>query len=193
MMNKMNHGGRMATKPVYYYPVLPMAKYSVQNGTEFLSDAYERITGSLHSGADFNAVTGGDSDLGHPIYAIADGVVVFSGSANGWGNIILIHHEGLGVWSQYAHNNQNFVKPSQRVQAGQKIGTIGKGGKTRRKPNGLYLAHLHFEIRVANIPAWAWASATFPRATALKFIEANYVDPEKFLEKIKAIETLPDD
>jgi murein DD-endopeptidase MepM/ murein hydrolase activator NlpD len=183
----------MAIKPMYYYPVLPMAKYSVQDGTEFLSPAYERITGSLHSGADFNALTGGDSDLGHPIYAIADGVVVFSGSANGWGNIIVIFHERLGVWSQYAHNNENLVKPLQRVRAGQKIGTIGKGGKTRRKPNGLYLAHLHFEIRTANIPAWVWASAKFPRAKALEFIKANYVDPEKFLAKIGALKTLPDD
>jgi murein DD-endopeptidase MepM/ murein hydrolase activator NlpD len=186
----------MATKPVYYYPVLPMSKYSVQNGTEFLSDAYERITGSLHSGADFNALTGGDSDLGYPIHAIADGLCEFAGRARAWGNIIVIKHAGLGVWSMYAHNNANRVRVGQRVAAGQIIGTIGKGEGTQKLPKGRFLAHLHFEIRLHGldkIPANFWASAAFPRVKALAFIEANYVDPEKFLEKIKALKSLPDD
>ncbi len=186
----------MATKPVYYYPVLPMNKYSVQDGTEFLSDAYERITGSLHSGADFNALTSGDSDLGHPIHAIADGVIEFAGRARAWGNIIVIKHVGLGVWSMYAHNKDNLVTRGQKVHAGQVIGTIGKGEPTQKLPKGRFLAHLHFEIRLKGtneIPANFWASAAFSRAKALEFIQANYVDPEKFLEKIKALKTLPDD
>jgi murein DD-endopeptidase MepM/ murein hydrolase activator NlpD len=182
--------------PEFFYPTLPMAKYSIQRGMGFLDPQYERFTGDLHSGADFNALTGGDSDLGHPIYAITDGVVDYAGFARGWGGLILIRHDGPKVWTLSAHNHKNLVRKNQKVHAGQLVATIGKGDATPRYPHGRFLAHLHFEVRLHGsdvIAPWFWASSALPRAAALEFIQKNYVDPLKFLKKMKASTRLPDD
>ena len=51
-----------------------------------------------HLGEDWNGRKGGNSDLGDPIYSIADGIVVFAEDAGGgWGNVVRIcHNIGTG-------------------------------------------------------------------------------------------------
>lgn len=97
-----------------------------------------------HLGDDWNAVTGGNSDLGDPIYAVANGYVHFAKDVGGgWGNVIRIHHQlpdGKKVESLYAHCDAIKIEPNTWVNRGQEIGTIGTA-------NGAYLAHLHFEMR----------------------------------------------
>src|SRR5687768_1254191 len=58
-----------------------------------------------HLGNDWNGVGGGDTDLGEPVYAVADGVVLdASDHGAGWGNVIRILHTcGDQVESIYAH------------------------------------------------------------------------------------------
>lgn len=53
------------------------------------------FTKNNHLGEDWNAVTGGNSDLGHPIFAIANGRVVEAKDHGGaWGNIIrIVQHQ----------------------------------------------------------------------------------------------------
>jgi murein DD-endopeptidase MepM/ murein hydrolase activator NlpD len=75
-----------------------------------------------------------------------------------WGNIVLIEHllpSGQTVWSQYAHLQQRLVCKGDVVQRGDRIGSIGKGADDR------YPAHLHFEIRLKDLPAskWGWKTA----------------------------------
>ena len=101
-----------------------------------------------HHGEDWNGKGGGNTDLGDPVYACGDGVVVQSRDVRvGWGNVVIIRHHYRDpngklqtIDSLYGHLNQRYVTLHQRVKRGQKIGTIG----TNR---GMYLAHLHFEIR----------------------------------------------
>lgn len=97
-----------------------------------------------HLGEDWNGIHGGDSDLGDPIYAIANGYVYSAKNLNGgWGNVIrLIHYlpNGQKVESVYAHCDTITIPTKQWVTKGQIIGTIGNA-------NGRYKAHLHFEIR----------------------------------------------
>lgn len=97
-----------------------------------------------HLGDDWNAVTGGNTDLGDPIYSIANGKVSFADDiGSGWGNVIrVIHYEKSGecVESLYAHCDSIFVKKGEWVKRGEQIGTIGNA-------DGQYYAHLHFEIR----------------------------------------------
>jgi len=51
------------------------------------------FAGTTHLGDDWNAVTGGNSDLGDPIYAVANGYVNFAEDlAGGWGNVIRVWH-----------------------------------------------------------------------------------------------------
>lgn len=102
---------------------------------------------SYHPGEDWNGLGGGNSDLGAPVYAIGHGLVTFAHDARmGWGNVVIIRHIFIEngalqtVDSMYAHLDKILVREGQQVLRGQNIGTIG----TNR---GMYLAHLHFEIR----------------------------------------------
>ncbi len=101
-----------------------------------------------HLGEDWNGRGGGNTDLGDPVYAIGDGVVVYSQDYKmGWGNVVIVRHAYRSsdgrvhyIDSLYGHLNRRLVQRHQQVRRGQKVGTIG----TNR---GMYLAHLHFEIR----------------------------------------------
>ena len=182
-------------KTKYYYPVLPWAAYSVQDGTGWLDPGYERATGDLHTGVDMNARTGGDTDKGHAVYSITDGTVVYAGWDDWIGGIVIVYHPGPQVWSCSWHLETIIIKKGARVQAGQQIGTIGKGG------HGQFYAHLHFEIRLqppATLLPNAWPSLMFRghgpngaviynRTAALEFIKTNYVEPMAFLKKNKAL------
>ncbi len=102
-----------------------------------------------HMGEDWNGKAGGDSDLGAPVYSIANGVVVFSENyKRGWGNVTIIRHAFRAKTGQiafidslYGHLHRRSMNVGQKVGRGDKVGTIGKG------PYGMYAAHLHFEIR----------------------------------------------
>ena len=89
---------------------------------------------TAHRGIDVAA------QVGTPIHAPADGVVIFSGAKAGFGNFIMIAH-GYGVVSRYGHNHQNMVEVGQRVQRGEQIATVGMSGRTTGP-------HLHYEIWV---------------------------------------------
>jgi murein DD-endopeptidase MepM/ murein hydrolase activator NlpD len=115
--------------------------------TTFLADQdYHdppKFKGAWHPGEDWAALGRCDAGLGDPVYAIADGVVVFQQYCSpSWGRILLIQHtlrNGGCVWSQYAHLDSWLVEEDQVVQRGQQIGTLGKGA------NNAFCAHLHFE------------------------------------------------
>lgn len=110
---------------------------------------FRGFTQNGHLGEDWNGNGGGNTDLGDPVYSIANGVVVFSEDyKRGWGNVTIIRHAYRGrngqvafVDSLYGHLHVKSTKVGDRVERGQKIGTIGRG------PHNMYTAHLHFEIR----------------------------------------------
>jgi murein DD-endopeptidase MepM/ murein hydrolase activator NlpD len=97
-----------------------------------------------HLGEDLNAKTGGNTDLGDPVYSVANGYVKFAEDVGGgWGNVIRILHkleDGTIVESLYAHCDEIKASKGSFVSKGDKIGTIGDA-------HGQYYAHLHFEIR----------------------------------------------
>jgi murein DD-endopeptidase MepM/ murein hydrolase activator NlpD len=100
-----------------------------------------------HLGEDWNGNKGGNSDLGDTVYAAANGYINFAEDiGGGWGNVIRILHQlppgnkFPQVESLYAHFEKVFVKPNTYIKIGAPIGTIGTA-------NGIYPAHLHFEMR----------------------------------------------
>lgn len=96
-----------------------------------------------HLGSDWNAVTGGYTDLGDPVYTVAHGHVAYAGDLRGgWGNVVrVVHNTPDGpLESVYAHLDRIDVEVGQTVQRGQAVGTIGDA-------HGVYLPHLHFELR----------------------------------------------
>ncbi len=82
------------------------------------------------------AITG---KAGDPVFAAADGRVVYAGSGlRGYGNLIIVKHNATFL-SAYAHNQTLLVKEDQVVRRGQKIAEMGSSDADR--------VQLHFEIR----------------------------------------------
>lgn len=75
---------------------------------------------------------------GTPIYALMDGVVIYSGTMSGYGKVVIINHGSLT--SLYAHNSSITAKEGQVVKGGQLISYSGNTGLSSGP-------HLHFEIR----------------------------------------------
>jgi hypothetical protein len=127
-----------------------------------------------HMGEDWNGDGGGNTDYGDPVYAIGHGVVVYSHSyGSSWGDLIAIRHayrEKNGrvyfIDSFYAHLAKRRVSVGDTVSRGQVIGTIGTA-------NGIYVAHLHFEIR-KNLAIGPWQSSHAKTY-------ANYHSPRHFI------------
>lgn len=131
----------------------------------------QKFTTNDHLGEDWNAVTGGDSDLGDPIYSSAHGLVNFAKDlGGGWGNIIRIIHQlpsGEFVESLYAHCNSIKVEKGKWVKRGELIGTIGNA-------DGSYLAHLHFEMR---------AEVKLPIGPGYSSDTTGYINPSRFIQQ----------
>ena len=129
---------------------------------------------NAHQGEDWNGAGGGNSDLGDPVYATADGVVVYSEDyRRSWGNLVIVRHAYRGpdggmqlADSVYAHLDRRSVRLYQTVRRGQQIGTIGTA-------HGMYAAHLHFEIR-KNIQIG-------PYQTSFARDYSNYFSPRQFI------------
>ena len=70
-------------------------------------------------------------NLGDPIYAAANGQVVYAADGlKEYGNLVLIKHID-GYITAYAHNSKMLVKSGDNVTAGQKIAEMGSSGTNR--------------------------------------------------------------
>ncbi|MFA6435321.1 MAG: M23 family metallopeptidase [Elusimicrobiales bacterium] len=97
-----------------------------------------RIASEYHSGVDIA------NEPGTPVYATADGVVRYSGWANGYGLSVVLDH-GFAYSTLYGHFSELVVKEGAQVRRGQLIGRVGSTG-TSTGP------HLHYEVWVDGIP-----------------------------------------
>ena len=120
-------------------PIVDVTRYTSAFGMRV-----HPITGArtLHAGMDLAAPDG------HPIYAVADGVVTIAGRSSGGntGYMVAIDHGG-GVQSRYVHSWASGirVRVGERVGAGDHIADVGSSGNSTGP-------HLHFEIRVNGEP-----------------------------------------
>lgn len=77
--------------------------------------------------------------LGDPVYASADGRVVYAGSGlRGYGNLVILKHNETYL-TAYAHNQTLLVKEDQAVRKGQRIADMGSSDADK--------VMLHFEVR----------------------------------------------
>ncbi|HEV7867373.1 MAG TPA: M23 family metallopeptidase [Chthoniobacteraceae bacterium] len=142
-----------------------------RDGKSYYKARGVRVNG--HLGEDWNGALGGDTDLGAPIYACADGIVVFAQDYQlGWGNVVLLRHAYLEggetkyVDSLYGHLLDFRVRIGQIVKRGELIARMGSN-------RGMYDAHLHFEMR-KNINVGMYRNS-FPRDFSV------YWDPTQFI------------
>ena len=76
---------------------------------------------------------------GTPIYAAAEGKVVYAGNGlRGYGNLIIIKHN-YDYLSAYAHSDKIIIKENEHIKVGQKIAIMGDSGAEH--------VGLHFDIR----------------------------------------------
>lgn len=87
---------------------------------------------AMHDGIDFAGKEGAN------VIAVAGGVVTWTGSRSGYGEMVEISH-GDGLVTRYAHNKQNLVEPGDVVRKGQPVGIMGISGRSTG-------AHVHFEV-----------------------------------------------
>lgn len=85
-----------------------------------------------HDGVDI------DGAMGDPIYAVASGIVTWSGRRSTYGELVEISHAG-GYVTRYAHNSLNLVAVGDYVQRGQEIARMGRSGRVTG-------SSLHFEV-----------------------------------------------
>jgi murein DD-endopeptidase MepM/ murein hydrolase activator NlpD len=100
------------------------------------------ITGSrrFHSGVDIGA------PMGAPVVAAGSGIVITAGRLGGYGNAIVIQHNGVQQ-TLYGHLSEVFVLPGQRIEQGTVIGRVGSTGNSTGP-------HLHFESRMSTVDGW---------------------------------------
>lgn len=127
-----------------------------------------------HLGEDWNGRGGGATDLGDPVFSIATGIVSFADDlGGGWGNVVRVMHayeEGgrtEQVESFYAHLEDVHVQEGDLVDRGQVIGTIGDA-------NGVYIPHLHFELR---------AKVGLPHGPGYASNRAGWLAPSTFIRR----------
>ncbi len=137
------------------------------------------VSNSYHPGEDWNIPGAGNGDWGEPVYAVANGEVIFSGWNSALGNVVLIKHNlsrNEAVWSQYAHLDRRDVQTGQVVSRRQQVGTVGRG------PNNRFAAHLHFELRKKDMPANAWPR-TNGEPWAKEQVREYWLNPSLFIKQ----------
>src|ERR1700691_5339852 len=123
-----------------------------------VSSEYGERWGKVHQGLDIAA------DVGEPVYAIADGEVIYAGDGlRGYGNVVILRHDRK-TSSLYAHNSELKVKQGDWVTQGTQIALLGSTGHSTGP-------HVHFEIRNGDV-------AVNPRDVLPKSKLADAISPE---------------
>jgi murein DD-endopeptidase MepM/ murein hydrolase activator NlpD len=81
---------------------------------------------------------------GQTVYTPSDGTVVYVGTENGYGKVLVVDH-GYGVKTRYAHLSEIHVRLGARVNRGDRVASVGNTGRSTGP-------HLHYEVRVNGIP-----------------------------------------
>lgn len=139
--------------------------------------------GIPHPGYDLNYGAGPRSDLGQPVYAPEDGVVVFARTGSGtWGGLVVILGKS-GLAHRLGHVRNIKVKEGQTVKEGEQVAEIGEfaGGSP----------HLHYDIvdpkvvqtlsilLKAPYTRWDFWHSRYP-----KLFDLLYLDPAKYQPEI---------
>jgi murein DD-endopeptidase MepM/ murein hydrolase activator NlpD len=111
--------------------------------------------GAFHSGIDI------DAPYGTPVRAAGDGNVETASMGSGYGREVVLDH-GHSLLTVYGHLSAIAVMPGQHVTRGQVIGYVGQSGRATGP-------HLHYEVRVHNVPV-----------NPHKYLRSTYVQASNF-------------
>lgn len=111
--------------------ILPVNGY-VTEGMGLREDPFNPSIRDFHTGVDISA------PFGSRVVAPADGTVIFAGTREGYGNIVVIDHK-FGVTTRFGHLYKFNVQVGQHVSRYDVIGYVGTSGRSTGP-------HLHFEL-----------------------------------------------
>ncbi len=114
----------------------PVPGAEVSSNFGYRIDPFDK-TVRMHEGLDLSA------SRGTPVYATAEGIVVFADWNMGYGYVVDIDH-GYGFLTRYAHLSKILVQEGTMAKRGQIIGRVGATGRA-------VCSHLHYEVHVAGI------------------------------------------
>jgi murein DD-endopeptidase MepM/ murein hydrolase activator NlpD len=105
---------------------------------------------------------------GTPVTPVSGGRIAYSGSQQGYGNMVIIQHDD-GMMTIYAHHSKNLVKVGDRVDMKSSIALVGSTGHSTGP-------HLHFE-------AWKGGKnvteAFLPNFSGRKFGASTHISLDK--------------
>ena len=104
----------------------------------FITSGFGRRVDPIDEGSDYHTGVDISAPYGSPVRAPAEGLVVFCGWQQGYGNCVAITHGG-GIVTRFAHLSKILTKPGLNVKRWQKIGQVGTSGRTTG-------SHLHYEV-----------------------------------------------
>ncbi len=136
-----------------FYPLINNREIALNYGWQ---TNQENNTTFFHGGVDILA------NLGESVIAVEDGIVVFAGNQDHYGNLIIINHNN-GKQTRYAHLEKINIQIGQMIQGGEIIGLVGNTGIP-----DLVSPHLHFEVRLSSPLGWV-AQDPF-----LNFLRSNF-------------------
>lgn len=115
--------------------------------TPDIKDCYEFPEVEYHAAEDYKR------PAGTPVYAMADGRVSFSGTAGGYGWLIIIDHPQFNLYSLYGHLSPSRWKlPSgTNVRKGDLIAYLGDPDENGGSAESPLEPHLHFGIRAGQM------------------------------------------
>lgn len=131
-------------------------------------------TGIHHPGLDINWGKDGYDDNKYPVVPMYYGNVVYVGrDIPGWGNLVVIEHPQLGVWTRYGHLDKVFVKVGDSIISNHVFGRCG-GTSGRAKP---YVPHVHFEVIKQRLANWA----SYTNGMNMQEVMNIWADPEEYI------------
>jgi len=143
-VNRIADPTRIPAGTRIFIPGAPRVLEPPRSGEALLSWPLRgRITTSFNEGTEGRHHEGIDIDgeMGQPIRAAAEGMVIEARTDGKYGNSIRIDH-GNGLTTFYAHASKLLVQEGERVRRGEIIAEVGSTGNARG-------THLHFETRRA--------------------------------------------
>ncbi len=133
----------------HFYFSNPIAAFDIESAFSTYGYGDVFFDDVVHTGIDI------PGDIGTPILAAGAGKVIYAGQGvyrggnnvfdDPYGKAVVIEHsfsfQGKPLFTLYAHLDEILVRVGQVVKSGERIGLMGKTGKTTGP-------HLHFEVRL---------------------------------------------
>lgn len=167
--------------------IYPVKNYKEEWDNHAGYDYAQAVSYGFHDGKDINDNGGGNSDLGKPLYAIANGKIVGVHEHTGQGTFgkhffLQIDGEWGTRYVHYAHCNKILVKLNQEVKEGDQVAEVGNSGTV--------YAHCHFAIKkkANGMDTIASNKAQLDDAweDPIAFIEKYLETPQQIIDRLRA-------